>query len=329
MKTEEKIKIAAVVGPTASGKTALSIALAKRFHGEILSCDSMQIYREMDIGTAKPTPEEQEQINHHLINIAAPTDCFSVADYVSAAKAQTEQLVDSGKLPFFCGGTGLYLDAFLRDSGFSDTRVCDEVVCRELEAEAEENGGDWLHAQLAAVDPEAAASIHPNNRRRVIRALEIYRSTGKTKTEHDRESLTVESPYDATVIGLRFENRDLLRTRMDARVDAMMASGLLEETERLRAQGVFEKNGTAAQAIGYKELFGVLDGTETLANAVQALKFATHRYARRQMTWFTARPYVKWVTLDRAGCMRPVDEIIGEATALLEKNGIYLAKSTN
>ncbi len=295
----EKPRIAAVVGCTASGKTALSVELALRFGGEIVSCDSMQIYREMDIGTAKPTIEERRGVRHHLMDFVDPRDPqgYSCADYVQDARAAVADILARGKLPILCGGTGLYLDAFLRGGSFEVSDTC-PALREELMEMARRDGAEALHALLREMDPEAAAATHPNNVKRVARAIEICRTTGKTKSELDRASREAASPYDALVIGLDYRGRDLLYDRINRRVDAMLAAGLLEETRALRASGVFDLCPTAAQAIGYKELFPCLDGTESLDACAEVLKTATRRYAKRQMTWFRAKEYVTWVPCD-------------------------------
>jgi len=314
---EKKIRLLAVVGSTASGKSALAVALAKALDGEIVSCDSMQIYRRMNIGTAKPSLEEQGGVVHHLIDFVDPECSFSCAEYVEHAKAAVAEIAGRGKLPILCGGTGLYLDSLLRGGGFEET-VTDPALREELFAYAAQNGNEALHERLAQVDPESAASIHPNNVKRVVRALEIYRTTGTTKTEADRRSVEGESPYDATVIGLRYADRSILYERIDRRVDAMLAAGLLEETRRLQADGVFEKNATAAQAIGYKELLGYLRGEESKESCVESLKRATRRYAKRQITWFGAKPYVRWIDLTDESGMRPFADVLARALAEFE-----------
>ena len=312
MAMQQKIKILAVVGSTASGKSALALALAERLNGEIISCDSMQIYRRMDIGTAKPTPEETARVRHHLIDCVDPAHTYSCAEYVEDAKAAVADVISRGKLPIFCGGTGLYLDCFLRGGNFEETES-DPALRESLFAYASTHGNEALHARLTAVDPESAAAIHPNNVKRVVRALEIFESTGMTKTEADRRSRAVESPYDATVIGLRYEDREILYDRIDRRVDQMLEMGLLAETESLMKDGVFEINATAAQAIGYKELLGYLRGENSLDTAVEDLKRATRRYAKRQITWFGAKDYVEWVDAVENGEMRGFDEILQSA----------------
>ena len=312
MATQSKIKIIAVVGPTASGKSALALALAEHLGGEIVSCDSMQIYRQMDVGTAKPTPTEVARVRHHLIDCVDPKSAYSCAEYVEDAKRAVKEIVARGKLPILCGGTGLYLDCFLRGGGFEETES-DPALREILFAYANEHGNAALHARLAAVDPESAAAIHPNNVKRVVRALEIFESTGMTKSEADRRSRVAESPYDATVIGLRYADRDVLYERIDRRVDQMLEAGLLDETKRLMDDGVFEVNATAAQAIGYKELLGYLGGACSLESAVEDLKRATRRYAKRQITWFGAKDYVWWVDAVENGVMRNFDEILRSA----------------
>ena len=294
-----KPKILAVVGPTASGKTSLSIALAKALGGEVLSCDSMQIYRDMDIGTAKPTEEEREGVPHHLIDIAAADEPFSCAEYAALAKAKVAELTSRGKLPIFCGGTGLYLDGVLRGGSSYEKTETDPAYRASLERMASEQGAEAVHAMLAAVDPEAAAATHPNNVKRVIRALEIYHTTGVTKTALDRRSVETQSDYDALVLGIRFPDTEALYRRINLRVDIMIEQGLLEECRRLMEAGVFERSATAAQAIGYKELFPYLRGELPLECCIETLKMATRRYAKRQMTWFRMHGNVQW--LDRDG----------------------------
>ena len=313
---ENKIKILAVVGPTASGKTALSVRLAQALNGEVIACDSMQIYRRMDIGTAKPTAEEMAGVVHHLFDIVEPDEPYSCADYVRDAKKVIDGVAKKGKLPILCGGTGLYLDSLLRGGNFEETET-DPALREELLAYAREQGNHALHERLRAVDPESADAIHENNVKRVVRALEIYMTSGMTKTEADARSRRFESPYDAKVIGLRFEDREMLYERIDRRVDLMLSDGLLEETERLLLEGVFDKNATAAQAIGYKELLGYLRGEATLDESVELLKRATRRYAKRQMTWFGAKEYVEWITPDCGGVMRSADEILKMALDLI------------
>lgn len=311
------MKILGIVGPTGGGKSAVAMALAEQLNGEILSCDSMQIYRGMDIGTAKPSREEQERVRHYLIDIVDPSEAFSCSDYVTAAQTAVAQCAAQGKLPIFCGGTGLYLDALLRENGF-EPNTTDERVRTELQVFADRNGAEALHRELALADPESAAAIHPNNVKRVVRALEIYRVCGITKTELDRRSQTGGMRYDACVIGLRYSDRSVLYEQIDRRVEQMMADGLAEETRRLNEQGVFACNHTAAQAIGYKELLPYLQGKETRSCAVENLKTATRRYAKRQMTWFSAKPYVRWLDVTENGRKKTFEEIVNNAKALFQ-----------
>ena len=313
-----KKKIIAIVGPTASGKSALALELAKEYGGEIVSCDSMQIYKNMNIGTAKPTVDELALVRHHLIDIAEPTDNFSCEDYVKLASAAIDDITSRGALPIICGGTGLYLDALLR-GGNSAPSVDTSEIRAMLCARAENEGIDSIYRELTVVDPESAAIIHPNNEKRVIRALEIYLATGRTKSELDRESKSFESPYDATVAYLTFNNRDLLYERIDRRVDIMIEQGLVEEARKLMDAGVFDVNRTAAQAIGYKELFGFLEGREELNFAVETLKRSTRRYAKRQITWFSAKDYAVSLPMDEnkeEKTVKSFEEIVNNAKNL-------------
>lgn len=282
---EVMIDVVAVVGPTASGKTALSIELAKRLGGEIVSCDSMQIYRKMNIGTAKPTAEEMAGIPHHLIDIIEPEEAFSCADYAVLARQKIEEISSRGKLPIFCGGTGLYVDHALGFTAFSEA-ARDDVYREELACEIEQNGIDKVFAELQRVDPESAAKIHPNNTKRVIRALEIYKTTGKTKTEWDKESMKNASPYAAVTIALDYRNRETLYDRINKRVDIMMEEGLLEEVKSLLDGNRLTPDSTAAQAIGYKELTEYFEKNCSLDEAVEKIKLNTRNYAKRQLTWF-------------------------------------------
>lgn len=292
-----KPRVLAVVGPTASGKSALAIELAKRLDGEIICCDSMQIYQQMNIGTAKPDESELAQVRHHLFDFADPMQSFSCADYIPLAEKAVDDILSRGKLPIFCGGTGLYLDRFFSGAEFESTEI-DEDFRLEMQAFAEHNGNEALHSKLRDIDPVSADEIHPNNVKRVIRALEIYKTSGKTKSELDRESKKHESKYLPLQIGLKYEDREILYERINLRVDKMIASGLLEETKMLREMGVFDKNATAAQAIGYKELLSYLKKEKSLENAIDDLKCATRRYAKRQMTWFSSHGNVEWLTAD-------------------------------
>ncbi len=321
---KNKTKIFAVVGPTASGKSGLALALCRELGGELISCDSMQVYRRMDIGTAKPTTAEQAAVPHHLIDVAEPWEPFSCADYVALAAAAIEDCVARGRLPIVCGGTGLYLDALLRKNDFAEN-TSDEAVRAELMAFAAAHGAEALHRELQAVDPDSAAAIHPNNVKRVARALEIYRVSGLTKTEQDRRSRQGGERYHATVLGLRYADRAVLYRRMDRRVDQMVEQGLIEETRALLAEGVFAQNQTAAQAIGYKELLPYLQGSCTQEEAIERLKLATRQYGKRQMTWFSARPYVQWLELLTEGepmREKTFEEIVNHAKQLFQNEAL-------
>ena len=315
----EKIRILALAGATASGKSSLAIELAKRLDGEIVCCDSMQVYKRMDIGTAKPTLQEQAEAVHHMVDVAEPWENYSCAEYIREAARVIEEVSSRGKLPIICGGTGLYLDALLRGSDFSEGSSPDEAVRRELFEFAEAHGKDALYAELMRVDPESATATHPNNVKRVVRALEIYRTGGIKKSELDRLSRQAPEKYDATVIALRYNDREILRERIYRRVDEMMASGLERETAALLEEGVFERNTTAAQAIGYKELLGYFRGEQSLGECVELLKIATRKYAKRQLTWFGGKDYVNWIDADDEHGIKSFKDIVNSAEELFIK----------
>ncbi len=313
-------KVLAIVGPTASGKTALAIELSKMLNGEIISCDSMQIYKKMDIGTAKPTKEEQAQVPHHLIDIVEPDTDFSVVDYIAMAKQKIEEISKRGKLPVFCGGTGLYLDHIINNTDFSESGR-DDVLRGKLEARAEKEGGGILFSELQSIDPECAKTVHPNNVKRVIRALEIYHATGKTKTQWDIESRQKKSPYDVTVIFLDFKDREKLYHRIDTRVDIMIQNGLEKEVRELLGNGEINMSKTALQAIGYKEIIGYLDGKISFAEAIEQIKKNSRNYAKRQLTWF--RRYKNSIKLYVDEC-RNFDEIVNNAKKVLNSESFMI-----
>ena len=310
-----KPKIVAVVGHTASGKTGLAIALAERLHGEIVCCDSMQIYREMDIGTAKPTPEELARVPHHTVDFVDPMRPYSCADYAADAEKAITDILSRGKLPIICGGTGLYLDTLLFERPFDECGGRSDVRER-LESEAQELGAHALHLRLSEVDPESAAKIHENNVRRVIRALEIFETTGKKKSELD--ALASPAKYDFLAFELRRTDMVERYARIEARVDEMLATGLLEETKKLSLMGIFEKNPTAAQAIGYKEMLGYVRGEMSLADARDRLIIATRQYAKRQVTWFGAKKYIETVEL-RPDLPNPTEALISRIREWIDK----------
>ena len=310
----------AVVGPTASGKTALALALGKRLGAEIVSCDSMQIYREMDIGTAKPTKEEQAVLPHHLIDLLPPGTSYSAADYAADAYRAVTDILARGRLPLFCGGTGLYLEA-ARRGGEENSEIPGATAVREaLAAEAAALGTQALWEKLAQVDPAAAAATHPNNIRRVIRALEIYKTTGIPKSEWDRRTRERPPALHILPFMITYPDRELLYRRMDARVDEMLRAGLVEEAERLYRQGHLAPGSTAAQAIGYKELLPYLRGECDLPTARKALCLATRHYAKRQLTWFERdESIVRLPATGEGGRLRSAEELAEEALLLFQK----------
>ncbi len=280
------MRVIAIVGPTAVGKTSLAIKLAEKYNGEIISCDSMQIYKGMDIGTAKPTKEELSKIPHHLIDIIEPNVNFSCAEYQSLAKNIINDIIKRGKTPIFCGGTGLYLDSVLKIPSFADT-IKDENYRAELEDFAIKNGVSALHDLLKECDPESAEAIHPNNQKRVIRALEIFKCTGQKKSELDKESKKVPPPYDSCVFFLNARDRDLLYSRIEERVDVMINDGLLDESRTLYDKGLLKEEYTSYGAIGYKEFIPYFKGEATKEECIAELKLSTRHYAKRQLTWFS------------------------------------------
>lgn len=293
----KKIPVIAVAGPTASGKSSLAMQLCKDLNGELISCDSMQIYRGMDIGTAKPTKKDMAEVPHHLIDICDPDVDFSAAAFAELAKKAIEDVYSRGKTPILCGGTGLYLDSVLRGVDFGDMEP-DLAYRAELLEYAEKEGAEALHARLREIDPEAAEAIHPNNVKRVARALEICKLSGMTKTEWDKNAIRGESPYNACIIALDYKNRDNLYIRIHMRVDEMFAMGLEEEARALLAKGYLAPETTAGGAIGYKELLGYLNGEMTKEEAADAIKTATRHYAKRQLTWLRRNPEVHWLYPD-------------------------------
>lgn len=291
----EKPKIVCVAGPTASGKTAYAIQLAKARGGEIVSCDSMQIYKYMDIGTAKPTAEERAAVPHYMIDIVDPKDDYSVADFVRDARVCIDDILSRGKVPILCGGTGLYMDSVVSRIEFADNMRNDDYRAELWKIAEAEDGKKRLYDMLCRADPDSAEKMHMNNIKRVIRALEICKVSGMTKTEADR--LAKKEPiYDAEIIGLTME-RERLYERINMRVDVMMNQGLLKEVERLLEMGI-RRDGTAMQAIGYKEIVQYLDGSCTLAEAVDKIKTESRRYAKRQLTWFRRNTNINWITVE-------------------------------
>ena len=289
---EKKHPVLAVVGPTATGKTALGVALAEQFGGEIISADSMQIYKGLDIGTAKVTPEETHGIPHHAVDLLEPDQTFSVADFTALAGTLEADLSARGKLPILVGGTGLYVQSFLYGVRFTAEKAPDGLR-EQLAAELAEKGPAALYEELKQVDPEAAAAIHPNNQVRVLRALEHFRATGKRLSEQKAQSLPPERPYRSLVLGLDFPDRAQLYRRIDLRVDKMLDAGLLDEAKLVYDHR--QTYRTAAQAIGYKEFFPYFEGTAPLDACTEKLKQASRNYAKRQLTWFRHMDGVVWL----------------------------------
>ena len=285
-------QIITIAGPTASGKTALSILLAKEMDGEIVSCDSMQVYKDMDIGTAKPTLEEQAGIPHHMLSVAEPWEDFSVSRYCAMADPIVEDILRRGKSPIIVGGTGLYMDALIRGNAFAP---CPSTGRREeLEALAASQGIEAVIERLRAVDPGSAARLHPSDQKRIIRAMEVYLETGMTITEHNRKTQEIPPKYHPIRFALADRQRQTLYDRIDRRVDAMVEAGLIEEIQGLLARGIPEKC-TAMQAIGYKEFVAALHGACSLEEAAGQVKQSSRRYAKRQLTWFRRNPENIWL----------------------------------
>ena len=285
-------RVLVITGPTATGKTALGIELAKRLGGEIISADSMQLYRGMDIGTAKVSPSEMQGIPHHLIDVAEPDEDWSVARWVNAAAAIAEDIFARGKVPIIVGGTNLYIDSLLSGRSFAEKGdgALREALGREYDAE----GGEKMLEKLAAFDPERAKILAPQDRRRIVRAMEIYALTGKTITEHDAETRKTPPRYTSLRMALSFADREKLYARIDRRVDSMMACGLVREVESLLDRGV-PRESTAMQAIGYKEIVEALEGKCSLDEAVAAVKQGSRRYAKRQLTWLRRDKALRWI----------------------------------
>ena len=305
----------AVVGPTASGKTALAIALAKELGGEIVSADSMQIYRGMDIATAKPTPEEMAEVPHHLIGFWPPEKPFSVAQYAVLAREKIDDILRRGRVPVLCGGTGLYIKAIVDHIQYEEETGEDAALRERLRRQAQDEGNLAVWRQLQAMDPQTAERIHPNNLGRVIRAIEVIQVSGRSIREQEERSRQAPCPYHVIQIGLRYRNRENLYERIGRRVDAMAEAGLPEEARAVRQQGL---TATAAQAIGYKELYDWMDGTLPLEEALENLKRSTRRYAKRQLTWFGADARIRWIEPDALQAGETVTE---QAMKIIENDG--------
>ena len=313
-------QIVVICGPTASGKTALSIALAKAFNGEVVSADSMQIYRRMDIGTAKPTKEEMDGVPHHMLDVAEPGEAYSVSRYVEEATACVEDILSRGKLPIVCGGTGLYIDGLIRGTDYQPAGT-DNGIREQLEGEWEAQGAEEMMARLAAVDPDSAARLHLSDKRRILRALEVYLATGETITVHNARTKEIPPRYEAIMIGLNTEPRQILYDRIDRRVGIMLEQGLLQEVQSLLEDGLLE--GTAAQAIGYKELLAYFRGEMTLETAADLIRQKSRNYAKRQLTWFRRDERVKWIVYNAPEAAQAVlQEATNYLTQTLYNGGV-------
>ena len=297
--------IICIAGPTASGKTALAATLAKELNGEVVSCDSMQVYKRMDIGTAKPTLEEMQGIPHHMIDVAEPWEDFSVSRYCDMAAPIVDDILSRGKTAVIAGGTGLYMDSLIRGNAFAPFPATG--VRERLEAQADTVGMEAMLSQLRSVDPDAAGRLHLSDRKRILRALEVYLETGETITEHNRKTQAVPPRYSPIWLGLDFARRGELYRRIDLRVSLMLQQGLVEEIQGLLADGIPEK-ATAMQAIGYKEFVDALDGRCTIEEAADQVRQSSRRYAKRQLTWFRRNKAIHWLIRDTGDTGREILE---------------------
>ena len=304
-----KKTVIVIAGPTASGKTSLSIGIAKKIGGEIVSADSMQIYKDMDIATAKPTEAEMQGIPHHLISIVESDESFSVAAYKEKAVDAIADIFCRGRIPVVVGGTGLYIDTLVNNTTFFDFDKSDQR--EKLQMRLQNEGIEKLFDELKSVDPETAERLHINDTKRILRALEVYYSTGKTISLQAELSHENESQYNWLIIGLTAENRDVLYDRINRRVDIMLDDGLIEEAKAFFSS---EKSSTAKQAIGYKELKGFFDGSISLEEATENLKRETRRYAKRQLTWFRRNKNINWINIDN----KTSEEVLTEALAIID-----------
>ena len=284
--------IICIAGPTASGKTALAVELAKVLNGEVVSCDSMQVYRRMDIGTAKPTQEEMQGIVHHMLDVAEPDEDFSVSRYCEMASGIVDDILARGKTAIIAGGTGLYMDSLIKGNAFAP--FPSTGMRERLEAQADAEGMEAMLALLGSIDPESAERLHLKDRKRIIRALEVYYETGETITGHNRKTQAIPPKYTPLWLGLDFDPRAALYSRIDQRVDVMLEAGLVEEIKNLLASGIPAKC-TAMQAIGYKEFIDALDGKITICEAADQVRQSSRHYAKRQLTWFRRNPKMHWL----------------------------------
>ncbi len=314
----KKFPVIVIVGPTASGKSDFAVALAKLFNAEVISADSMQIYKGMDIASAKITADEMQGIRHHLVDFVSPDEKYSVARFIRDAKIAFDDILGRNKNVIICGGTGLYIDSFLNNVNFEEQPDNSEIR-EKLRKRRNEEGIEALYKELSDIDPETASSLHINNEGRVMRALETYYLTGEKPSVIRKRSVSVESPYNPVYIGLEYSDRELLYDRINLRVDRMIEKGLVEE-----AREYFDRhpNDTAAQAIGHKELAGYLNGEISLAEATENLKRATRNYAKRQMTWFRRNKDIYKIYCDKYASF---DEAVNEAVRYIESTKLFKA----
>ena len=303
--------IICIAGPTASGKTALAVELAKELTGEVVSCDSMYVYRRMNIGTAKPTAEEMQGIPHHMIDVADPDEDFSVSKYCDMAAPIVDDITARGKTAIIAGGTGLYMDSLIKGNDFAP--FPSTGMRERLEAQADREGMEAMLSLLHSIDPEAAAKLHLSDRKRIIRALEVYYETGETITAHNLKTQAIPPRYNPLWLGLDFADRSELYRRIDLRVDIMLQQGLVEEIQTLLASGIPEKC-TAMQAIGYKEFIAALDGHCSIEEAADQVRKSSRHYAKRQLTWFRRNKHIHWIT--RSGA-ESTEEIIRWARQII------------
>lgn len=305
-----KIPIICVVGPTASGKTALGIGLAKALDGEIVSADSMQVYKGMPIAAAVPTDDEKENIPHHLMEFLEPEYQLTVAEYTRLAHKKIEEIKNGGKVPIIVGGTGLYVDSLVNNIRFTDEEFSPETR-EKYEKEYDKNGGEQMLSRLREIDPDIAEKLYANDKKRIVRAFEIYVNTGITMTKQYENSREIPSPYDAVFIGINYKNREILYERINKRVDLMLENGLLEEARKF-----YEKSGQSGgfQAIGHKEFYPFFKGEITFEEAVDRLKQQTRRYAKRQLTWFRKNEKINWIYADQS------EDVLGEALKIIGRS---------
>ena len=311
-------RVVCVVGPTACGKTTLGVALAKRYGGEVVSADSMQIYRGLTIGTAAPTGAEMDGVPHHMVAVADPAERWSAARYAQEAIPVTDGILAREKLPILVGGTGLWLDAVVRGHGFAPGAAGGEVR-RRLQERLDREGIESLLAELRQVDRPTAERLHPSDGKRILRALEVFWETGKTITAHNAETKNLPPRYDAVWIGLQFADREDMKALIDRRVDAMVEQGLLEEVRSLLERGL-PRDATCMQAIGYKEFLGVLEGTRTEAEAIAEVKLRSRQYAKRQLTWLRRNPDIHWIYWEKK---RDFAKALRISTEILSAAGVF------